>query len=347
MTKVLGRLGIGACLTSTLALVGLAFPASAASGISATRIAGADRYSTAEAIAAAGFPSGAKVAVVASGLNYPDALAASYLAGRLHTTVLVTDPNSLSSAAHAALQQLKATGVDIVGGPAAVSNNVSSQLTADGYQINRIFGSDRYGTAQAIAETFAPSFVADLGSGGPAAIVASGVNFPDALSAGPFSYGGSYPILLTDPSSLSSAAQTALSQLKITQVVLMGGTAAVSANVATQITAMGITVDRLAGADRTQTAALLADDVELPLLGWTATEANLARGDDYADALSGGGYAGGLDKPLVLTEDPNTLGSYTTAWLQEHSSTLSSLVVFGGTDAISAQTMTAAQQAAT
>jgi putative cell wall-binding protein len=129
-------------------------------------------------------------------------------------------------------------------------------------------------------------------------------------------------------------------------VLLLGGTAAVTANVAGQISAMHITVNRIGGADRTQTATMIAFG-EAQSLGWTITSVALATGANYPDALSGGSYAGATKTPILLTEDANALGQYTTAYLQSNAPTIANIEVFGGAVAVSDSAATAAQQAAT
>ncbi|HZT67053.1 MAG TPA: cell wall-binding repeat-containing protein [Acidimicrobiales bacterium] len=317
-------------------------------GVTAQRLAGSDRYGTAASIAANTYGTGpVPTVVLASGENFPDALAAAYLAGGMHAPILLTPAASLSSTTLSEIQNLQAKGVEIVGGPAAVSNTVQAQLQNDGYTVQRIYGADRYATAQAIATVYPTSFIGELGTGGPTAIVASGLAFPDALAGSPLSYGAAFPTVLTDPSSLSAPAQSALQSDGIKQVLLLGGTAAVSQNVQNQIAAMGITVTRVAGQDRTDTAAQVAS-IEIQISGWTgATHVNLARGDNYPDALAGGPHAGTEKAPILLTEDPNTLGTYTTAWLQGHHTTISSIHVLGGSAAITDATVIAAQNAAT
>jgi putative cell wall-binding protein len=331
---------------SGTAVVVMAGTALAANTPTVNRLAGSNRYDTSRVVANADFAAtGATIAIIASGTNYPDALAATYLAGRIHGPIVLTDPNSLSPEALSALKALKTTGVDIVGGTAAVSANVASQLNSDGFKVNRLFGSNRYGTAQAINTVFPSSFVGSLGSAGPTAIIATGVNFADALSAGSMADAAAFPMVLTDPNSLSPEAQSTLQSLGIKNAVIMGGTAAISANVASQVAGMGISETRIAGADRTQTATMLAEQVEIPQLGFTNARSVLARGDDFADALSGGPH-GALNKaPIVLTETPGALGQYTTAWYQSHNKTMANIDVLGGTAAVNDSTATAAQTA--
>jgi putative cell wall-binding protein len=309
-----------------------------------SRLAGPDRFGTAAAIAQATFPQGATDAVIASGAAFPDALSASYLAGRLTSPVLLTFADSVPSETLSALSALGVQTISIIGGPAAVSANVQSALEAAGYRVRRLAGADRFATAATVAEAFSSATVGSLGSGGSTAIVASGVNFADALAGSPLSFAGAFPTLLTDPASLSSATASALSTLGIKQVLLLGGTSAVSGAVASSISGMGIAVTRVGGADRTQTASMIAD-LELTQLGWSGAHANLARGDGFADALGGGPHAGVEKEPILVTESPDSLGPFTTMWLQQNSSTLTSLHVFGGTAAVSAATAAAAQQA--
>lgn len=330
-----------------VAAILLAAPAGATTGVSTGRLAGSDRYATAAAIATAAFPKGVAntTAILVSGLNYPDALSAAYLAGRLDAPVLLTDPAALSTTTAAELASLDVNTVDIVGGSDAVSNAVEAQLQADGYRTARIAGTDRFATAAAVAETYPSSTIGSYGSGGATAIVATGDAFADALAGGPIAFSAAIPVLLTDPGSLSPAAQAALGTLGVSQVLLLGGTSAVSANVASQIGALHINVVRIGGADRTQTATMLATS-EAQQLGWSLTNVNLATGADYPDALAGGPYSGATKSPILLTEDVNTLGQYTTAFLQANSSTISSINVFGGTLAVADATVTAAQQAA-
>lgn len=338
--RVLAVAALGAAGT-----LGLVAPAGAAPGVSATRLAGPDRYATAAAAALAAFPHGSAAAVVVSGQAFPDALSAAYLAGRLRAPILLTAPGALSASTASALAALGVAHVYVVGGTPAVSAGVQATLESDGYTVARIAGATRDVTAQDVAEVFPGSTVGSLGSGGRTAIVASDTSFPDALAASPIAYAEAYPILLTGQAALSPAASTALATLGITQVLLVGGPAAVSDHVAAQLAALGITVTRLAGADRTQTATAVAD-FELSRLGWTAGTAELARGDLFPDALAASPLAGQSRSPLLLTENPDRLGPYAQAWLTAHRSALAALRVLGSPAAVSTATVAAALDAA-
>lgn len=338
-----GPLALALALATSAAV---AAPALATENVTTRRLAGENRYETAAAIAQATYGSGSRTAVLASGERFPDALAAAYLNGRLDAPLLLTAGASLSAATERELSALNVSGVSVVGGSAAVSEAVVNRLRQLGYQVDRLSGSDRYATARAIATAFPEGFVGALGSGGPTAMVASGEDFPDALSGAPVSFSEAFPILLTPRNSLSSQASAAFDELAIKQVVLLGGTAAVSASVESAIAAKGIRVIRIFGNTRAATAAEVAD-FEVDNLGWSAAHVNLARGDGFADALAGGPHEGKERAPVLLTATPGSLGAATTEWLRSRAATVASIDALGGRTAISDATVEQARQAAT
>ncbi len=255
-----------------------------------------------------------------------------------------TDPNNLSTQTRTQLVS-STNNIDtvyILGGTAAVSQAVADQVaalhvgnvpTAANLNVVRISGADRYAT-NAAADLYLGAV-----SGSGHAYLATGTKFADALSIGPAVYNSGDPLVLTDTASLVASAQSTLQSLGITSVTIVGGTAAVSDNVATQLANMGITVDRLAGADRTATSAAVAQ-YEKTNLGFDFNNVYIARGDNFADALVAGPDAGMNDEPILLTADPNTLGSGIPSVLGGGGT--SSLTVLGLTGAVSIATVNAA-----
>src|SRR5579875_3470642 len=304
--------------------------------------------------------------VLATDQNFPDALSASYLAGYLGTGLLLTPTAQLSNETQAALQAEGITTVYVVGGPLAVSQNTINEITATpaftcggpgvghttGGNISvtgPIFGQTQYDTSEQIAATPPPSYVGAIDIAGAyanqyndttgndssapeaagalrTAIVASGANFPDASSASVMAYHDKFPLVLTDPNSLSTQAASTLSALGIQQVIVLGGPLAVSNADVSSIMGMGISVIRVAGQDATDTAIQLAS-LELNQqgttfsgLGWGApgtwnNTVLVARGDFYSDALAGSVLAAIHATPLLLTENPSTLGAYLPGFL--------------------------------
>jgi putative cell wall-binding protein len=339
------------------------------------RTGGTDRYATAALLfSQGGFTGGANhVAVLASGVNYPDALSANYLAAGLNggagTRVLLTDPNVLPQPTYQALITGIAnaiTTVYIVGGTAAVSTNVSNAISAIHVGNNnanafinviRVAGADRYATNNQV----------DLFNGASAvhtAIVAVGSNFADALAISPVVVTQKFPLVLTNGPSLSASAQSTLVNLGITKVIIVGGTAAVSAATEASIKALGITIGyRIAGADRTLTASMIASYettgtgtaafaattayAALNGLGLNIAQVYVARGDGFADALAAGTVAGGVGTgsavgAILLTGDPNTLGAGIPAYLATKHGVVTSLTTLGLTSAITVATANAA-----
>ena len=325
------------------ALVAVAAPSGAAQGFTFERYAGANRFDTARLIAIDTFGTADHV-LIATGVNFPDALAGSYLAGSTGTgaPILLVLPTAIPAETDAAITSLRATKATILGGPAAVSETVANQLRARGLTVDRAEGLNRYETAKAVALRPGAANVGTVDND-RTAIVATGRVAADALAGGPLAYAGKLPTLLTEPDSLVQPTRDALTQLNIRRVLLLGGPAAVSENVRNQLAAMNITVVRLEGTTRQATATAIAAFAK-DKLAFDNSHVNLARGDDFADALTMGPHGGKDRSVIVLTGNPGTLTETTRAYLAANCSTLTTGHIAGGEAAVSA---TVAQEATT
>jgi putative cell wall-binding protein len=339
-------------LTVTVGLAATAGTGSAAPGFTFTRLAGDNRYETARVVAESRF-STADTVILATGEAFPDALSGNYLAGNLGAPILLTTPAALHPAARTAMSNLRARNVIILGGLTAVSAAVEAELrtitsTAVGgglLNVSRIGGANRYETSRLIASAAGtvPGFVGARRT----AFVATGENFADALAAGPASYAAKLPVILTEGAALNSNARQALDDLNIQTAIILGGPVAVSA--ATETSVQGAnqnpppttptTTQRLQGADRTETARAIAN-FSVATLGFTATHVNLARGDEFPDALVGGPHAGREVAPILLTVSPTVLSNSPStgaaAYISANAPTLTGGDIFGGPVAISA-----------
>ncbi|UXH43348.1 cell wall-binding repeat-containing protein [Rossellomorea vietnamensis] len=157
----------------------------------------------------------------------------------------------------------------------------------------RIFGSDRYETAVKISSKgWEQSDVA---------VIATGRNYPDALSATPLAYHHQAPLLLTNTTTLPKSVKDELKRLKVKKVILVGGKSVISANVEKEVKDLGIkTVSRISGADRYETSVKIAEQ-----LGFT-DRAVVATGQSFADALSIAPIAARLEMPILLTSKNGT-----------------------------------------
>ncbi|MEB0001105.1 cell wall-binding repeat-containing protein, partial [Cryobacterium sp. RTS3] len=142
------------------------------------RIAGLDRYETSAAISKSGFAPARPVVYVANGSNFPDALSGAAVAGSQGAPVLLVRDDVIPAAIATELARLKPGRIVVLGGESSVGAAVFEQLkalTTGAGAVTRIAGDDRFATSAAIsAATFAPGL--------PVVYLASGSNFPDALS---------------------------------------------------------------------------------------------------------------------------------------------------------------------
>lgn len=90
--------------------------------------------------------------------------------------------------------------------------------------------------------------------------IATGANFPDALAAAATAAVGLGPVLLVAQNAVPTATLNELNRLQPSRIVIVGGTAVISAGVQSQLEGLGFspTVSRIAGANRFETAAKLS-----------------------------------------------------------------------------------------
>ena len=93
-----------------------------------TRLAGRDRYATAAAISASKFAPGVPVVYIATGLDFPDALAGAAVAGSQDVPILLVATNAIPAATAAELTRLHPARVVLLGAASTVSEAVRIQL---------------------------------------------------------------------------------------------------------------------------------------------------------------------------------------------------------------------------
>jgi putative cell wall-binding protein len=128
------------------------------------------------------------------------------------------------------------------------------------------------------------------------ALVATGADFPDALSGGPAAARNDAPILLVRPDGVPAAVAAELTRLQPQRIIVLGGPGVVSEGVLAQLNAMapGGAI-RIAGANRYATSAAIASAF------WLATRAAfVATGQNFPDALAAASPAARVDAPMLL-----------------------------------------------
>jgi putative cell wall-binding protein len=196
---------------------------------------------------------GASHAVIARDDVFADALAAGPLAGAGGPILLSPPGPALHPAVRASLERVLPRGrvVWLVGGSSAVSDGVAGELRAGGWDVHRISGPTRLGTAEAVARQVVAR------EGRPATItVATGWDWPDAVTGGAYGAHAGSPVLLTEPGRVPEETARAIRSANPQRVAVLGGSTAVSDGVVRQLGA-----DRVAGPTRQSTSGVTARDL--------------------------------------------------------------------------------------
>ena len=193
------------------------------------RVYGATRYETAIKVAE---KVEAKTAFVVYGKNFPDALGGGSAAMQNDGVVLFTGKDKLDSSTKAYIEKAKFERVVILGGTAAVSSNVEKQLKGICGNVSRISGANRYATSAAVAKSYFPK--ADT------IVVATGLNYADALSGGPLASHLDAPIVLVDAKNnkVSPELKAYIESAGVKNISVLGGESAISKNLYDQLKAL-------------------------------------------------------------------------------------------------------------
>ncbi|MHB1017726.1 MAG: cell wall-binding repeat-containing protein [Coriobacteriia bacterium] len=306
-----------------------------------TRIAGSGRVETAVELSKQTFGDGdAYSVVIATARNWPDALGGSALAAVEGGPILLTEPGYLPQVVADEIVRLGAMRVVILGGVGAVSDAVLNQLDAlPGVEdVERIYGDNRYQTADAIAAKVIEQLsLWDMWHG--AAFVATGESFPDALSASPLAGSMTQPIFLLPPqTSLQGGVIDRIDSWGVTDVQILGGTGVVPQSFEDGAISRfdAAHVDRLYGDDRYSTSIAIAE-YALANLGFSLNRCAVATGQDYPDALAGGpmqSRANWNGPSVLLLTHSGYLDAPVETFLSDHKYEVTEARVIGGTGAV-------------
>lgn len=302
------------------------------------RIAGGNRYETAARIAMSEYsPEDVSTVYIATGDQFADALSGSAPAAKgltpasttspLRTMaapdgsaapVLLTRTGTVPTATRQAIESLDPDNIVILGGYEAVSDDVETDLEQYA-EVARVAGTDRYRTAALLAAQYGQADRVYVATG-------EGNNFADALSGSALAGAEGAPVMLVRKDMVPDAVTVALASLGDPEVVVLGGTDAVSGEVER---ALGAT-DRIWGGNRYTTSVAVAErfgfSQESP-----APAVYVATGTDYPDALAGAAVAGARGVPVVLSR-PQAVPPAALESMQGMSP--AEVLVLGGTEAL-------------
>ena len=221
---------------------------------------------------------------------------------------------------------VRRTAAGVLAGALALSGAVAAgtpAFAATGFALERVQGNDRYETSAAIAAAFGPATSIILASG------ESG-RTPDALAASFLAGVRNAPVLLTRRDTTPEPILSRLAALRAagtTRITVVGGPVAVSDLQITALRAQGFTVDRVAGNNRYETAAEIAEEGETGEAQEASNVGIIASGVSTIDALAGGPLAFKGRHPIFLVTRDGIPGATLAAI---RSTGVTSVFILGG-----------------
>jgi Leucine-rich repeat (LRR) protein/putative cell wall-binding protein len=293
----------------------------------ATRFSGSSRTETALNIATQGWPTGAETVILTSGRGFADALAGGSLSAALDAPLLLTSnlPTGLEDDVLNTIKDLKAKNVIILGGTGTVSTDIEEALKAQGLDVERRSGGNRYETAVDIATALYENTEFDT------VFLADGNNYPDALAGAPVSGILGQPILFTNSKDKNVREETLnfIEENGIKNVVILGGSSSVSDEVKKALEDKNIEVSRISGGNRYETALNIYNAYKDIFTGDTIT---ITTGTNFPDALAGSAYSAKIGAPLFLLANTLNNANIRTAIT---SSGKEDFLVYGGSGSLS------------
>lgn len=286
-----------------------------------TRISGKNRFATSVEISKATYTK-ADTVVIASGMDFADALCSVSLANAYKAPILLVTKDTVGDDVLGEIKRLGAKTALIIGGTGVVGTSVESKLKSAGLNTERIAGKTRFETAVLSAQR-----LKDKGYAPKSLFIVYYNSYADALSASNVAAMLNAPILYVKTTGdIDSTTKQYLSAVKssVANVYVIGGTGVISEQMSNTIKAyMGKTPVRVAGQNRYETCVEINKK-----FASTITSRNLciATGQDFPDALAGGVYSATNGTALFLADV--SLNSAQTAYLK--SKAAEKLIVFGG-----------------
>ncbi len=259
---------------------------------SVRRIAGPNRYETAAALADEW--ESADTVFLATGLNYPDALGGGPVAALLNAPMLLTERDDIPWATDAALSRVSPNRIILLGGTAVISAKVEQELKSRFPEVIRLDGRDRYETAAAISQWY-------FSAGASTAFVVTGLNYLDAMVAGPRAATENAPLLLVTKDNVPDATGAELRRLGPERIVIVGSSGVVSDAVMSELATFATgEVTRISGASRYTTAAAVAADAP-------GSRVFIVTANNFPDGLAATPATGGAPILFVTAASMNSI----------------------------------------
>lgn len=283
------------------------------------RIAGKDRFETSALISSNLLLNQSKL-ILASGENFPDALAGSSLVEGKYP-ILLTRSDTLPNAILNEVNRLGADEVIILGGTNTVSSEIEN-LLASSKIVRRIAGQDRFDTALEIAKA----------SPKQKALLADGSNFPDALASTGLAYINGQNIILSPKDQVDGELEAYLREY-ISEAIIVGGENSLSNNLVDQLLKIGVGYEgRIAGSNRFTSSLRLAEN--MAQLEGVPREVIIANGTSFPDALSASILSQKFKAPILLVEKDN-IKDQIVDFLVRNQNSIDQAIIVGGENMVS------------
>lgn len=281
------------------------------------RLSGKNRFEVAANISQKGWAS-ADTVFISNYLAFADALSAAPLAYKYNSPILLTQAGSLNQVTKQEITRLKAKNIVLVGGNGSLNDWITKELRGMGKNVRRIGGQNRFEVSKNIA--------LELGNY-QTAIVANGLNYPDALAIAPFAAKNGFPILLTRPEAAAKETLEVIQKKNVQNTIIVGGEASVSRNVSYKIPKPV----RIGGKDRYEVALNIfnkyfADTDKL----------YFATGTTFADALTGSVLITKENATILLTGKDTLPGSVSDALAKRN---IQTYIILGGTGSVGSKVL--------
>lgn len=289
------------------------------------RISGKDRYETSVSVGEEGWKDGAQNIIIASGEDFADALCAAPLAKSKNAPILLTNKDKLNAAVKDEIKKLNSQNVIIVGGEGAVSSEVEKEINEieNVKNVERIYGKDRYETSLKVAQELGE--VEDV-------VVATGLNYADALSIAPIAAQKKMPILLVSKYNMRDDIKNYVNEIEdLNKAYVLGGEGVVPQNIFKDLPKSKAV--RIFGDNRYETNVSIMNEFKNELNFKKAYIATAQGENSFADALSGSVLAALTNSPIILVGE--TVDEKTQEFITNEFPNDSEILVIGGEGAVS------------
>ncbi len=227
--------------------------------------------------------------VLATTINYPDAIVGGAIAKKLGVPELLTPPEELPEDVASFIADERPKEIILIGGTAVISADIEEKLLADGFDVVRLWGMTRFGTAAELAQYAWNAGVDEAVVVYDRSEGTEGDEHTQLVMAKSLAAARIVPILLTSNEELSEATKEALEDLGVKKVTLVGP--AFAAEVVEALDALNIEVEVVTGETVEEVNEKLQEEVveelekNLPEGGLTRLVV-VAAGTDFMASIS-------------------------------------------------------------